>query len=490
MKREIILIIISFSIISISAQEVCCFMSDSIIENNQLQQIPYLPSVCSNKENYTIYPDYFMTPQKTIRVSFDVIQKSDGSGSYLGTENQITDFFRKLIDAANQYMSNLPVHIPNVSSNYIIDSRIRFVLNKVFFLKNDDVYNTTYGSSDASNASLIYNNYILTQNDLNEIDKHHTLHVIMEPLLPGRTVGGQASGIGDRQWIVMRGYEQSYNDELTNTGNYINTANYFAYHFIHEAGHSMGLYHTFSCNDCNDYGCHSAGTTNNFMDYPNWINHNQTYCSALTECQISKIHYSLMGYFGSIKEDLIQDFCIFDDNQSFHIDNGREINWLNLRNLRGNLSIFGKLTLKCSLSLPQGAGIFIQNSGLMNLEEGLLKNACSNDWNGIIVKSGGLLILNSTSIADYNVTVECGGSVIIKGGLIISGEHSLQVFSGGYFCFDNNPIISLTDYLSLIKINEGAINGINPLLSGISTNCGTIPTHTGNGAFADFNQDV
>ncbi len=158
MKREIILIIISFSIISISAQEVYCFMSDSIIENNQLQQIPYLPSVCSNKENYTIYPDYFMTPQMTIRVSFDVIQKSDGSGSYLGTDNQITDFFRKLIDAANQYMSNLPVHIPNVSSNYIIDSRIRFELNKVFFLKNDDVYITTYGSSDATNASLIYNN--------------------------------------------------------------------------------------------------------------------------------------------------------------------------------------------------------------------------------------------------------------------------------------------------------------------------------------------
>ena len=162
--------------------------------------------------------------------------------------------------------------------------------------------------------------------------------------------------------------------------------------------------------------------------------------------------------------------------------------WLLDRDI--HIDSLGVITLSKPLQMPFEGKIEINTGGKLLVDNSTIKNPIENHWNGIIVKSGGLLILNSTSIADYNVTVECGGSVIIKGGLIISGEHSLQVFSGGYFCFDNNPIISLTDYLSLIKINEGAINGINPLLSGISTNCGTIPTHTGNGAIADFNQDV
>lgn len=491
MKRLILLILLVNSFLLILGQEVHCFMSDSIFADNNLpMQIPSA-STCNVKSNYTIYPDYNMTPIKTLRVSFDVIQKSDGSGSYLGTDAQISDFFQKLVDASNQCLANLQVHVPTVSTNYITDSKIRLKLNKVHFFKNDNIYNITSGSNDATNAENIYNNYLLQSADLDEIDRNHTLHIIMEPIL-NRSIGGQARGFGDRKWIVMRGYDLIYNDELQNTGNYINTANYFAHHVIHEAGHSMGLYHVFDCYDCYDYGCNNSTKTNNYMDYPNWSTTNWASLISLTECQVSKIHYSMMGYFGSINQDYIQDYCNFDDTQSFSINSDRDIVWNNARNLMGNVNISGKLNIKCNISLPQAAKVIVQNEGVLTLDQGVFDNVCGNDWNGIIVKSGGLLVINSTTISDYNVTIESGGTIQIKGSLAVTGNHNINVQSGGYICIENGTSIQLSDYNSLIKIKDGALIGVNPMLV-IQSNCVSSPTSiaiSGAGSIIDYSQDV
>lgn len=465
-------------------------MPDAEIDTTLLNQV-LSSSVCNNKSNYTIYPDYLMTPIKTLRISFDVIQKTDGSGSYLGTDVQIVDFFNKLINASNQYLSNIQTHIPSVTSNYIPDSRIRFELNKVHFFKSDDIFNITYGTSDRNNAINIYNNHILPRNDLTDIDKNHTLHIIMEPAQIGRSFGGQAANFGDRTWVVMRGYDEYYNNELINTGDCINTANYFAHHVVHEVGHSLGLYHTFDCYDCSDYSC-TPQTTNNLMDYPNYSIHNLSYLTSLTECQISKIHYSLMGYFGTISQDFINDYCYFDDTQSFSINSDRDIIWNNARNLNGNLTVNGKLNIKCNISLPQTASVIVQNGGILTIDQGVFDNLCNNDWEGITVKSGGLLTLNSTNITDYNIIVENGGSIQIKGSLVMSGNHNINIQSGGYLCVESGTSIQLTDYNSVIKMSNGALNGVNPSLS-VTSNCISNPiaaTITGSGSIVDYSQDV
>lgn len=493
MKRLILLILLVNSFLLILGQEVHCFMSDSIfVENNLPMQIAST-STCNDKLNYTVYPDYNMTPIKTLRVSFDVIQKTDGSGSYLGTDAQITDFFQKLIDASNQLLANLQIHAPSVTSNYITDSRVRLKLSKVHFFKNDIIYNVTSGASDYSNAETIYNNYVLQRTDLDDLDKNHTLHIIMEPILQ-RTPGGQARGLGDRRWVVLRGYDASYNNELQNSGSYLSTASYFAHHLVHEVGHSLGLYHVFDYSDCNvsDYGCNSRTTTNNYMDYPNYITTNWASLISLTEYQVSRIHYTMMGYLGSISQNYIQDYCFFDNNESFSVDSNRDILWSNSRNLAGNVSVSGRLSIKCRVSLPKEANIFVLNGGVLTLDQGVLDNSCGDDWTGIVVRSGGLLVLNATTLSDYNITVECGGTIVIKGLLNMSGNHCITVQSGGFICIENGTVMKLSDYNSLIKINDGALIGVNPTLA-IQSNCVSLPTSiaiSGAGSIIDYSQDV
>lgn len=164
--------------------------------------------------------------------------------------------------------------------------------------------------------------------------------------------------------------------------------------------------------------------------------------------------------------------------------------WNNMR-LYNSLDILqtGNITFSCDIIMPYQSNIEI--AGALTINNSNI-HSIQNEWNGIIVKSGGLLILNTTNISDYNIVVENGGTIQIKGSLIMSGNHNITVQNGGYICIENGTSIQLTDVNSLIKISEGANNGINPNLS-VQSNCVTLPSTiatSGNGSIVDFNQDV
>ncbi|MEI6752965.1 MAG: hypothetical protein WCK78_07335 [Paludibacter sp.] len=154
-----------------------------------------------------------------------------------------------------------------------------------------------------------------------------------------------------------------------------------------------------------------------------------------------------------------------------------------------NITSTGDMTFPCNMTMPYQANI--QVLGRFTVDNSIIKSI-QNDWGGITVKSGGLLVLNGTTISDYNITVEAGGSLIIKGSLVMSGNHAITVQSGGYLCVETGTTVQLTDYNSVIKIGEGSLNGVNPALS-ISSSCISNPSAiipSGNGAIADFNQDM
>jgi hypothetical protein len=164
--------------------------------------------------------------------------------------------------------------------------------------------------------------------------------------------------------------------------------------------------------------------------------------------------------------------------------------WNNMR-LYNSLDILqtGNMTFSCDIIMPYQSNIEI--AGVLTINNSNI-HSIQNDWNGIIVKSGGLLILNTTNISNYNIVVENGGTIQIKGSLIVSGNHNITVQNGGFICIENGASIQLTDTNSLIKISEGANSGINPNLS-VQSNCMTPPTAvstSGIGSIADFNQDV
>lgn len=130
-----------------------------------------------------------------------------------------------------------------------------------------------------------------------------------------------------------------------------------------------------------------------------------------------------------------------------------------------------------TFSCNNGSEIKIQSYGSL-----VLKNSSS-----LIAKSGSTITINS----DANVIVESGTTLQLKTGsnLNISGTGNLVVKSGGYLCVESGVNVNLQDYTSLIILEEGANYGANPFLFS-SPSCSGSITKTGNGAIADFNQDI
>lgn len=450
---------------------------------------------CTNYINYTVYPDYGMTPIKYIRISFWIIQKSDGSGSFIGTDSYIVNYFKNLVSSANEQLGNLCTSMPlSISTNYITDSRIRIVLNKVHFLKNDALYNYTLHKVKSSTGTeyypddvigdSIFKNVILVRNDLRTIDKDSTLNIIMEPSGIDGKLGGQARLIDKKWYIITRAYDKAYNyDGLSQA------IKKQKGHLIHEIFHTLGLNHSYTIPFC--FPVQSKYSTNNFMDYPDDGEDWSTLCS-FSECQIALVHYLLISPSTYINKCYIRDYCLKKDTSQLVIYPTQSIVWNSSKNLVNDVIINGMLTIECKTSLPTDAKIIIKDNGKLVVSKGILKNDCNVSWQGIEVQNGGYLELANTSISDYSITVLNGGTLKIKDNVTIAGNNRIDIMSGAYVCIENNATINLQDILSALNLHNGYIFGLNPAI-GISTNCiNSIASinKTGNGAINLYTNNV
>jgi len=241
--------------------------------------------------------DTSSTPIKTLRVAFHVFQHSSGQRSFENGEKDLA-FFRNTIDRTNFLLANLqplePLNSPEITSPYIKDSRIRLHLDTIFFRIDDEIYD---GFSRAGivfhHARAAHTRHVLQNPDLSNIQKHHTLHIIVAGTWD--THGGQASGIGNKDLILFKGWYDRFAKGHT----------YGCYNtFIHELGHSVGLHHIFApnnCNQCKDLGCFERGETNNIMSLsPSKLN-------AMSLCQFEIAHQYLSGKRGNIGDVVIEN---------------------------------------------------------------------------------------------------------------------------------------------------------------------------------------
>lgn len=130
-----------------------------------------------------------------------------------------------------------------------------------------------------------------------------------------------------------------------------------------------------------------------------------------------------------------------------------------------------------TFTCKSGSEIKVQSAGSV-----VLKNNSS-----ITAQSGSTITIYSNA----NITIEAGSTLQIKSGanVNLSGSGKIIVKSGGYLCVESGASINLQDYNSLIVMEEGANYSANPLLF-TSPSCSGSITKTGNGAIADFSQDV
>ena len=118
-------------------------------------------AACGVPNDYTVYPIGYHTPIKYLRVSFNVFFKSDGSGSFYANEQTLKNYFHVFIDSVNFRLANMRVLYPSVSSQNVIDSRIRLQYNETYIYKDDNLYNyvTPYGQ-DIAIGDYVYDNVI------------------------------------------------------------------------------------------------------------------------------------------------------------------------------------------------------------------------------------------------------------------------------------------------------------------------------------------
>lgn len=397
-----------------------CFIQFLIlmgILSTQIQLAVFAQSVCTGAGQLPVMPkvagacmewkDYIGTwpesvPIKRIRVSVHVLCKGDtflqGTeldqfGNFAPTQanrNFIRNTFEYIsapqtpltqITGMGDVYANLSPPKLNHGSLYLRDSRIRFVVDSIYFWFLDSLYEGMRSPGDIWQFRASCRYHCVEQNPGNNPDNLQ-VYLGAFPNSPNYAIPAHTD------LIVSSGF---YFDRY-NPGN-----------LRHEIAHALGLIHTLydligNCKPYQDDGCDDTPRPADVQQNPccwngpecsNNLVDNNIDCNALTACQIGMIHAGLMGDRpGFSHKALIPDHCTYQPQNSTVIPTGRQEVWLGPHWLQGDLIISSgaELTVRCTVSLPQGARVIVQPGGKLILDGALLTNVCGDMWGGIEVQ--------------------------------------------------------------------------------------------------------
>lgn len=287
-------------------------------------------SICITQDTfqYTVGQSRSINDMKTVRINYHFMLKSDGSGNFTETDDGDGRtsyngylYAHDLTNWMNGTCSwNEKMNIPTGNSTPVISKNYRFVLDAVYFWRNDNTYN--FETIDYHNQGR---------------DKDSVLNIFLSYDSTSTQAGGYASRLdpgSKEKYTENRSYWQGYKSNIANGYPFAWFLHGTGANTTHELGHLLGLSHTVrwntappcptGCNDPNnpgygpinsncDDGCNDTPaawdiTTNGgCSDHPacGWMGGNQPKCSnnlmdytgqnALTPCQINIIHANVEG---------------------------------------------------------------------------------------------------------------------------------------------------------------------------------------------------
>lgn len=498
-----IFILSFFEAFSQTSPPLVCGMSDCIDELHQESSMQKISGLSSFNKYYDFYNEdmSFWKPNnddetKFIKVNLIVNQKIGNSPqnfSINGSRNGIPDtvYLHNLITSINEIYANLNDPSDNGGEeicgpcNQIKNSKIQFSLERIIF--NYNGLFTHHNPSDEINIFLTVDDYNYSW-------------------CSGYSSCFTTNYMNSNIYVVMNRVYYKY----------IDNDDYTPIHLLaHELGHALGLCHTYFGGGCptttqlmynsgfyfddhfgeypgkspdraplwnsNPYLSNSDSITNNIMS-------NNIHRHYWTPKQIGAMQRNLA--FNNTRKYLKNDAW----NSTPFTVNSEELWDFSIRLDRDiHINDSGSLSLTNELQMPSNGKIEINDGGVLHINYAKVNSCTSENWGGITVKNGGLLILDSVIISDYNIQIDSGGTIILKNGLTINGDNYIAINAGGYYCFDvDSNSITLTDTLSVIIIQEGALIGINPVVdyqSDCSLDLSSIITN-GEGQIIDFNTDL
>jgi hypothetical protein len=394
--------------LSVQAQECIVYVDSS-------QESTTPPQTCGNSIDYAPSADYpEHTPVKWVRMVWHFMCDDNGQGNFNDVDitnenhNNQSAYWVKVLKEMRHRLKNLHVLTrtdPNFPTPHIPDSRIQFDIQQTNIVYHDN----TAQMNDPDNWGDHYTEYV-TNNSLMPY-KGDALHVFFYP----NTYGSGTS------WATLRGNKVVHNGDW-DIFNDPNNTNYSLSwstggSLLHEMLHCLGLNHTNrygsgGCNPTKDDGCDDTPSSQTLNPCPCWnpwdspdglpcSNNVMDYNpkkSALSRCQLGKIHYYLI-HNSNVNAYLIEDFCTHQASENITIQNGQDITWKNTRYLKGDLIIEdgAKLTIECVVSFGYNSKIYIEAGGKLVVDGGHLTTICGSDWKGIRVAGNNSLPQNDVN---------------------------------------------------------------------------------------------
>jgi hypothetical protein len=343
----------------------------------------------------------YLTPMRTVRINFHVIQDGKGENNFNEVEGR--KFLHHMIENANQRLANnAKMHLPKDNATAVIPIPYRYVLtgdknnpsdDGIYFHKNDTLFAMNKKSKKKDNV------YDRRQYDTYGVQKQKVINIFLIEHYPdsiaSTTYKASSDGVGTGSWVKLVGsYNLWKHPTITAKGDtmYFGSWN-VAGLMNHELGHCFGLSHTWNTDDgCDDTpkspGCWNFGPppceicSNNVMDY-------NAFTNALTPCQIGKACMNFLRDKGA-RDYLVPDWCLYTKEKSITISEGSQTQW------NGSVDVFGDLiiennatlTISCIVSMPPGSRIILSPKATLILNGCTITSRCENgQWDGIVIKS-------------------------------------------------------------------------------------------------------
>jgi hypothetical protein len=342
---------------------------------------------CDSYEGYIPYNPALM-PIKKVRLSLHVIQRDNGTGNLQDTPAD-REFLARILNHCNGIYSEADTikPYPNIRQQRIKDTRIRFVIDTIFYHRDSREYNFREhaGRYDPVKKDTVHDNSLGFEQGEKLYTKYVTNSaiptkykdsVISVFLVEGGTWAntGMTYNLYSKRWIYLLGSWHLYKFDINAPNHWGNGLT-----LAHELGHALGMNHVFEGHECKDVPLTPKGSTNNFMD--TWPH----YSNGMSACQVGSMQMGLEGKKGDISDALVRDWCSWHSKEKISIPKGDTVYFEGDRKLTGDIEIMpgGILIIKCRLSMPPGGTISIRPGGTLIIDGGSIYNTCGMKWNGI-----------------------------------------------------------------------------------------------------------
>ena len=203
--------------------------------------------------------------------------------------------------------------------------------------------------------------------------------------------------------------------------------NSLAASLAHELGHSLNLDHWCSHYETNKCA-HALMHQGNINQY-----HSHNY---IPPTEIGKIHQALSTTH-------LKNFIPKDLLPVGTMETKKDLTWnKNFRSYTNiEITTSGRITANTGIQMPQKSHINV--NGQLYIRNGDVECVMEDGtWNGIRVKEDGVLWLENTAISDYDIVMESGSTLILKGEVTISNNHKIVLGNGCYICIAPNTTIN------------------------------------------------